>query len=114
MILRRYKITVKEEPEFAGETFEQKRQRVLKYNLGITIQSVISFISSLLRGRQLTIAAVDRSGCLWYSQEGSEAHSILGLRLSKKFKDTPGYILVQSPQPHLPLSHPLNLFCISD
>lgn len=40
MLLQRYKITVKEEPEFAGETFEQKKARVMKAKPGITLTSV--------------------------------------------------------------------------
>ena len=37
MILQRYKITVKEEPEFANETFEQRKDRVLKAKIGLTL-----------------------------------------------------------------------------
>ncbi|TCD65735.1 hypothetical protein EIP91_002264 [Steccherinum ochraceum] len=37
MILQKYKITVKEEPEFAGETFEQRKERVLLAKPGITL-----------------------------------------------------------------------------
>ena len=32
----RYKVHVKEEPKFAGETFEQKKARVLASTQGIT------------------------------------------------------------------------------
>ena len=37
MVLQKYKITVKEEPQFANETFEQKKERVLKTKIGITL-----------------------------------------------------------------------------
>ena len=30
MIISRYKITIKEEPQFIGESFEQRKNRVLK------------------------------------------------------------------------------------
>lgn len=30
MLISRYKITVKEEPQFAHETFEQKKERILR------------------------------------------------------------------------------------
>ncbi|TCD65732.1 hypothetical protein EIP91_002261 [Steccherinum ochraceum] len=40
MILQKYKITVKEEPQFAGETFEQKKERVLKTKPGLTLTPV--------------------------------------------------------------------------
>ena len=37
MILQKYKITVKEDPKFAGETFEQKKERVLETKEGLTL-----------------------------------------------------------------------------
>lgn len=37
MLVKKYKITVKEEPEFAGETFEQKKARVLMAKNGLTL-----------------------------------------------------------------------------
>ncbi|KAF8804431.1 cytochrome P450 [Phlegmacium glaucopus] len=37
MLVSRYKITVKEEPSFAGETFEQRKERVLKCMTTITL-----------------------------------------------------------------------------
>ena len=36
MLVSRYKIEVKEEPEFAGETFEQRKARVLDFQRGVT------------------------------------------------------------------------------
>lgn len=41
MLLQHYKITVKEEPQFADETFEQKKERVMKAKPGITLTSVV-------------------------------------------------------------------------
>ncbi len=35
--LLRYKVTVTEEPQFAGEMFEQKKERVLRATVGITL-----------------------------------------------------------------------------
>ncbi|OBZ67576.1 hypothetical protein A0H81_12405 [Grifola frondosa] len=37
LIISRYKVEVKEEPQFAGETFEQRRERLLKCGSSITI-----------------------------------------------------------------------------
>ena len=37
MLVSRYKIEVKEEPQFAGETLEQKRERILQVKNGLTI-----------------------------------------------------------------------------
>jgi len=37
MLVSRYKITIKEEPEFAGETYEQRKTRVLKCWNGVTL-----------------------------------------------------------------------------
>ncbi len=36
MLVSRYKIEVKEEPEFAGETFEERYARVTNFDQGIT------------------------------------------------------------------------------
>jgi hypothetical protein len=40
MLLSRYKITIKEEPQFAGETFEEKKARILATKPGLTLTSV--------------------------------------------------------------------------
>lgn len=53
MMCIRYKITVKNEPEFAGESFEEKTQRVLKSISGITITFVL--VSVLFVVRQLIL-----------------------------------------------------------
>ena len=37
MIVSQYTITVKEEPQFVGETFEQRKSRVLKSWNGLTL-----------------------------------------------------------------------------
>ena len=37
MLVSRYKITIKEEPQFAGETIEQRKTRVLKCWNGVTL-----------------------------------------------------------------------------
>jgi hypothetical protein len=36
MLVSRYKIEVKEEPEFAGETFEERYARITAFNQGLT------------------------------------------------------------------------------
>nr|BAL05196.1 cytochrome P450 [Phanerodontia chrysosporium] len=40
MLVSRYKIEVKEEPEFAGETFEQRKERILAARGGLTLTPV--------------------------------------------------------------------------
>jgi hypothetical protein len=40
MLVYRYKIKVKEEPKFANETFEQRRERVLACKPGLTLTCV--------------------------------------------------------------------------
>ena len=37
MIISQYKVEVQEEPQFAGETFEQRRARLLETNITLTI-----------------------------------------------------------------------------
>jgi hypothetical protein len=37
MLISRYKVTIKDEPQFAGETFEQKRARVTATIIGVTL-----------------------------------------------------------------------------
>jgi hypothetical protein len=36
MLVSRYKIEVKEEPEFAGETFEERYARITAFDQGMT------------------------------------------------------------------------------
>jgi hypothetical protein len=36
MLVSRYKIEVKEEPEFVGETFEERYERVTAFKQGLT------------------------------------------------------------------------------
>ncbi|KAI0093992.1 614/534 cytochrome P450, partial [Irpex rosettiformis] len=40
MLVSRYKIEVKDEPQFAGETFEQRQERVLRARPGVTLTPV--------------------------------------------------------------------------
>lgn len=37
MLVMKYKLDIKPEPEFVNETFEERRERVLKYYHGLTI-----------------------------------------------------------------------------
>jgi hypothetical protein len=37
MLVSRYKIEVKEEPEFAGETFEERYARVTAFKVALTL-----------------------------------------------------------------------------
>jgi hypothetical protein len=40
MMVSRYKIEVKEEPQFAAETFEEKKARILASRPGLTLTYV--------------------------------------------------------------------------
>ena len=40
MFVKQYKIEVQDEPEFAHETFEQRKERVLRVTTGLTLTSV--------------------------------------------------------------------------
>ena len=42
MLVSRYKITVKEEPQFAGETFEERKARILSCHSVMTLTYVSS------------------------------------------------------------------------
>lgn len=37
MLVSRYKIEVKDEPEFAGETFEERKARIMNAKQGVTL-----------------------------------------------------------------------------
>lgn len=43
LMVSHYKLSIKEEPQFAGETFEQRKERVLKWKSGITIRLSYSY-----------------------------------------------------------------------
>ena len=40
MLVSQYKITVKDEPQFAGETFEERKSRILSTRAGLTLTYV--------------------------------------------------------------------------
>ena len=42
MLVSRYKIEIKEEPEFAGETFEERYARITAFDQGLTTRYVMS------------------------------------------------------------------------
>ena len=37
MLVSRYKVEVKEEPQFAGESFEERKERILRAKRGVTL-----------------------------------------------------------------------------
>ena len=41
MFVSHYKITIKEEAQFAGETFEERKSRILSERLGLTLAYVL-------------------------------------------------------------------------
>ena len=40
MLISRYKVEIKDEPEFAGETFEERKERILQARQGVTLKYV--------------------------------------------------------------------------
>ena len=44
MLIMRYRVEIKPEPQFALETFEQKQERILRSTFHITMACVISVI----------------------------------------------------------------------
>ena len=40
LLISRYKVSIKEEPQFAGETFEQRKERILRARPGVTLTYV--------------------------------------------------------------------------
>ena len=44
MLVSKYKIGIKEEPEFAGETFEERYARITAFDQGLTTMYVMSRI----------------------------------------------------------------------
>ncbi|KAF9528987.1 cytochrome P450 [Crepidotus variabilis] len=47
-LVSKYRITVKEEPQFAGETFEERKTRVLAVSVGLTITTVLTGYAELM------------------------------------------------------------------
>lgn len=43
MLISKYKVTVKEEPQFASETVQQRHDRVLKSRAGLTVTYVLEY-----------------------------------------------------------------------
>jgi hypothetical protein len=41
MFVSQFKITIKEEPQFAGETFEERKSRILSARQGLTLSYVL-------------------------------------------------------------------------
>ena len=89
VLIMRYKVEVKEEPQFASETFEQRKARILAGKPGLTLTWVFHSICrnsfSFLHRRlssffhrwrlswsngDLLMLSVDRYACPWYSSEG--------------------------------------------
>jgi hypothetical protein len=64
MLVARYKVEVKEEPQFAGETFTERRERVLTSRPGLSNTCVFLSIFSLL---PLTMRTTARFASRWCS-----------------------------------------------
>lgn len=48
MMIKNYKISIKEEPQFAGETFEQTKERIMQVDQGVTQTYVVVSVATLL------------------------------------------------------------------
>lgn len=46
MLIARYRVELKEEPQFAHETFEQRKERILRCKPGITLTYVLALLFS--------------------------------------------------------------------
>lgn len=55
MLVSRYKIEVKEEPEFAGETFDERKTRILQAKRGITTTCVSILFFEAHTNKYLTV-----------------------------------------------------------
>jgi hypothetical protein len=72
MLVSRYRIEVKEEPQFAAETFEERKERLLKPWVGLTLTyelstaNVLSVVSALMK---LTSNFVGQEECLSCSKD---------------------------------------------
>ena len=68
MIISRYKINIKEEPQFAGESFQARKDRILSPNHGITMRWVFVHFMPVDMILELTAQMnchAAPSGCLW-------------------------------------------------
>jgi hypothetical protein len=57
MLVSRYKITVKDEPEFAHETFDERRERLLRNNSVLTT----TYVQACLTSFHLVLTRVNRT-----------------------------------------------------
>ena len=63
MLVSRYKIEVKEEPQFAGETFEERYARVMAFDESMTVMRVMS---TLHPHGDFTENVPGPSACRWF------------------------------------------------
>ena len=68
MIISRYKIEVKDEPEFSGETFEERKERILRAKAAPILTYVSKFSTCMITILTVTFTAVLR-GSHWYSED---------------------------------------------
>ena len=55
MLISQYKVEIKDEPQFVGETFDQRKSRVLASKPGLTT----TYVSSCAAGHELTLTQTD-------------------------------------------------------
>ena len=68
MLISRYKIEVKDEPEFSGETFEERKERILRAKAAPILTYVSKFSTYMITILTVTFTVVLR-GCRWYSED---------------------------------------------
>ena len=79
ILVSRYKVEVLEEPQFAGETFEERKARVLATKFGLTLRCVYVLLDTSKLFFQTDILILARSVCPWsLRREGS-------YRISQKY-----------------------------
>jgi hypothetical protein len=82
LMILRYKVTVKEEAQFAGKTLEQRKERILRTKNILTLTYVNEHFWTILTSHR---HALDLFVFLWYLRNGnrtSESHSFIELKLN--------------------------------
>ena len=74
MLVARYRIEIKDEPQFAGETAEERRERVLSARSGLTLTCVpvLRFCLLLSVWRADLVAVAGPRACRWFSRGETE------------------------------------------
>lgn len=69
MLISKYKIEIKDEPEFAAESFEEKKARILQGRQGLTLTFVLTFYGSTLSCCNAYHNIIGLCTCPWSSRD---------------------------------------------